>query len=71
MGVAGLLSPSLPIVKYEVVALIAEGLDNHEIAAAAFISEGTVRNRISSSLQKTGYKNRTQLAVAWWQAREG
>ena len=55
----------------EVVALIAEGLDNHEIAAAAFISEGTVRNRISSSLQKTGYKNRTQLAVAWWQAREG
>lgn len=57
--------------EYEVVALIAEGLDNHEIAAAAFISEGTVRNRISSSLQKTGYKNRTQLAVAWWQAREG
>lgn len=57
--------------EYEVVALIAEGLDNHEIAAAAFISEGTARNRISSSLQKTGYKNRTQLAVAWWQAREG
>lgn len=57
--------------EYEVVALIAEGLDNHEIAAAAFISEGTVRNRISSALQKTGYANRTQLAVAWWQAREG
>ena len=57
--------------EYEVVALIAEGLDNHEIAAAAFLSEGTVRNRISSALQKTGYANRTQLAVAWWQAREG
>ena len=55
--------------EYEVVLLIAEGLDNHEIAAAAFISEGTVRNRISSVLQKTGYANRTQLAVAWWQAR--
>lgn len=55
--------------EYEVVRLIAEGLDNHEIAAAAFISEGTVRNRISSVLQKTGCKNRTQLAVAWWQAR--
>lgn len=55
--------------EYEVVRLIAEGLDNHEIAAAAFISEGTVRNRISSALQKTGCKNRTQLAVAWWQAR--
>ena len=56
--------------EYDVVRLIAEGLDNHEIAAAAFISEGTVRNRISSALQKTGCKNRTQLAVAWWQARD-
>ena len=54
--------------EYEVVRLVAEGLDNHEISAAAFISEGTVRNRISSVLQKTGHKNRTQLAVAWWQA---
>ena len=56
--------------EYEVVRLVAEGLDNHEISAAAFISEGTVRNRISSALQKTGHKNRTQLAVAWWRARE-
>lgn len=53
--------------EYEVVRLVAMGLDNHEIAAAAFISEGTVRNRISSVLQKTGLKNRTQLAVTWWQ----
>lgn len=55
--------------EYEVVRLVAEGLDNHEIAAEAFISEGTVRNRISSVLAKTGYKNRTQLAVAWWSSR--
>ena len=63
--------PQLTECEYEVVALIAEGLDNHEVAAAAFLSEGTVRNRISSVLQKTGYANRTQLAVAWWRAREG
>lgn len=50
--------------EYEVVRLIAEGLDNHEIAVAAFISEGTVRNRISSALQKTDCRNRAQLAVA-------
>lgn len=55
--------------EYEIVRLVAEGLDNHEIAAEAFISEGTVRNRISSVLSKTGYKNRTQLAVAWWRSR--
>ena len=63
--------PQLTEREYEVVALIAEGLDNHEVAAAAFLSEGTVRNRISSVLQKTGCANRTQLAVAWWRAREG
>lgn len=55
--------------EYEVVQLVSEGLDNHEIAATAFISEGTVRNRISAALQKTGCKNRTQLAVRWWRAR--
>lgn len=55
--------------EYEIVRLVAEGLDSHEIAAEAFISEGTVRNRISSVLSKTGYKNRTQLAVAWWRSR--
>ena len=55
--------------EYEIVRLVAEGLDNHEIAAEAFISDGTVRNRISSVLSKTGYKNRTQLAVAWWRSR--
>ena len=55
--------------EYEIVRLVVEGLDNHEIAAEAFISEGTVRNRISSVLSKTGYKNRTQLAVAWWRLR--
>ena len=55
--------------EYEIVRLVVEGLDNHEIAAEAFISEGTVRNRISSVLSKTGYKNRTQLAVAWWRSR--
>lgn len=55
--------------EYEIVRLVAEGLDNQEIASEAFISEGTVRNRISSVLGKTGCKNRTQLAVAWWRSR--
>ena len=37
-----------------------------EIAATAFLSEGTVRNNISSILSKMDLKNRTQIAVAWW-----
>ncbi|WP_281248971.1 helix-turn-helix transcriptional regulator [Collinsella vaginalis] len=55
--------------EYEVARLIADGLDNHEIASLAYISEGTVRNRVSSILTKMGLSNRTQIAVAWWRGR--
>lgn len=48
-----------------VVSLVAEGLDNKEIAAQLYLSDGTVRNHISTILQKLGCKNRTQLAV-WY-----
>ena len=44
---------------------IAEGYDNREIAAKLFLSEGTVRNRISDILAKTNVTNRTKLAVEW------
>lgn len=50
----------------EVAELIAEGLDNREIAAAAYLGEGTVRNHISSILAKLHLKNRTQIAIAYW-----
>ena len=50
----------------EVVELVAQGLDNHEIAAQLFMGEGTVRNHISSILQKMQLKNRTQIAVMYY-----
>lgn len=53
----------------ELTALVAEGLDNREIAARLFLSEGTVRNRISAILDKLGLRNRTQLAITWLNAR--
>lgn len=46
-----------------VAELVAEGLDNREIAARLYLSEGTVRNHISACLQKLGLKNRTQLVI--------
>ena len=49
----------------EITALVAEGLDNRDIAARLFLSEGTVRNRISAILDKLGLTNRTQLAIIW------
>ena len=54
--------------EFEVMRLIAEGLSNREVAAAAYMSEGTVRNHISTMLAKLGLKNRTQLAIAFWRA---
>ena len=62
------LFPQLTDREREVVALIAEGLDNREVAAAAYMGEGTVRNHISSILAKLGLRNRTQIAVAYWRA---
>lgn len=49
----------------EVAALVAEGLDNRDIARRLCFSEGTVRNRVSSVLDKLGLTNRTQLAILW------
>ncbi len=57
----GVLSPR----ETDIVQLIAEGLSNQEIADKLFISNGTVRNHISTILEKTGLEHRTQLAVRW------
>ncbi len=49
----------------EIVRLIAEGLTNQQIAERLFLSNGTVRNHISTILEKTGLEHRTQIAVMW------
>lgn len=50
----------------EVVELVAQGLDNREIAAKLYMGEGTVRNHISAILQKLNLRNRTQIAVMYY-----
>ena len=47
----------------QVLALIAEGKTNREIATALFLSEGTVRNYVSSILSKLGVSNRAEAAA--------
>jgi DNA-binding NarL/FixJ family response regulator len=49
----------------EVTALVSRGLSNKEIGEALFISDGTVRNHISSILDKTSLEHRTQIAIAF------
>jgi len=50
----------------EVLALVASGLSNNEIAAKLYLSQGTVRNIVSALLVKLGLRDRTQLAVHYW-----
>ena len=47
----------------EIIKLVADGLSNKDIAANLFISEGTVKNHVSTILEKGGLSHRTQLAV--------
>lgn len=53
--------------EFEIISLIADGLSNKEIASALYLSDGTLRNYISTILDKLGLRDRTQLAVFFYQ----
>lgn len=54
----------------EVIRLTAEGLCNKEIAARLYLSEGTVRNYLTTILDKLNLRDRTQLAVFYLSGRQ-
>ncbi len=55
--------------EYEVIEQIAKGRNNREIALALHLSDGTVRNYISSILEKLQLRDRTQLAVFYFRGQ--
>lgn len=57
------MAVDLSVREREIVALVAQGLSNRLIAEQLFISEGTVKNYISSILSKTELEHRTQIAI--------
>lgn len=54
----------------ELTELVAQGLSNREIAKTMFFSEGTVRNYLSTILEKLGLRDRTQLAIFYYDRGE-
>jgi Response regulator containing a CheY-like receiver domain and an HTH DNA-binding domain len=50
----------------EIITAVAEGFSNKEIANKLYLSEGTVRNSLSSILEKLGLRDRTQLAIFYY-----
>ena len=55
----------------EIIEQVALGKSNKEIAKTLFLSEGTVRNYISSVLDKLSLRDRTQLAVFYYRNVNG
>jgi DNA-binding NarL/FixJ family response regulator len=57
--------PAIPLSERELEVLrhLAEGRSNREIARALFLTEGTVKNHVTSVLSKLGVRDRTQAAL--------
>jgi DNA-binding NarL/FixJ family response regulator len=53
----------------EVLRLLAEGLDNNEIALRLYLSPTTVKRHVSTIFSKAGVSNRVQAAI--WAVRAG
>lgn len=57
--------------EFDILLLVAEGLNNREIAEKLFLSEGTIRNYISNMLDKLSLRDRTQLAIYYYKMKYG
>lgn len=52
-----------------IITSVAEGMNNREIAKQLYLSESTVRNSITTILEKLNLRDRTQLAIFYYRNR--
>ena len=55
--------------EWEIIKFVGRGMSNKEISGAMSLSEGTVRNYLSTILNKLDLRDRTQLAI--WEVQSG
>ena len=74
---SGEVSTSSPLSQFDltpkeisIIEEVANGLNNREIAEKLFLGEGTVRNYISTILDKLELRDRTQLAIFYYKHRD-
>lgn len=63
------LTEDLKNTEWQIIALVGRGMSNKEISAKLNLSEGTVRNNLSTILSKMELRDRTQLAI--WAVQTG
>ena len=59
----------LSLTEWRIIQQVGFGESNKEIAAKLFLSEGTIRNYLSTILSKLNLRDRTQLAI--WAVQKG
>ena len=47
----------------QIMSFVGQGYTNKEISEKLNLTEGTIKNRVSTVLQKTGFRDRTQMAI--------
>ncbi|MEN9792396.1 MAG: hypothetical protein RL330_474 [Actinomycetota bacterium] len=50
----------------DIVALVARAFSDKQIGEALHIAPQTVRNHLSRIMRDGGFRNRTEIALAWW-----
>ena len=50
-------------IELEIIKLISDGYTNKEISEKVFLSEGTIKNKITEILSKLNLRDRTQIAI--------